>query len=128
MSLMTIPTKLLTKVSGLNWYAVGLKVVLLLGLVTAVHYHAIYSCEKKHNEEQVAQANAKAATVVADVSKRLPDVARADQDSAKRRADAALSGEKLDEAVKANPNGSCTLSDDELRYYRELADKTRRSN
>lgn len=128
MSLMKLPTSLLTKFSGFNWYAVGLKLALLLGLVGAVHFHAIYTCERKHNEEQVAQANAKAAVIVADVSKRLPDVARADQDSAKRRADAALSGEKLDEAVKANPNGSCTLSDDELRYYRELADKTRRPN
>lgn len=134
--MLRLPTKLVTNVqgmatgvagwaSGYNWYKLGIKVLLVLGLVAAVHYQAIYSCERKHDAQEAKKQTTHAAAVVSDVRKRLPEVQSKDQDSTRLRQGVELTGKKLHEAIKANPNSGCTLSDDELQFYRELAEATK---
>lgn len=134
--MLSLPTNLITKARGLttgitgwasgyNWYKLGIKVVIYLGIGLAIHFHAIHQCEAKHNAKQAKAATAHATAVVAETDKRLPEVRDADTNSIRLRQTVAVTGDKLHEAIKATPTSGCNLSDSELQFYRELSEATK---
>jgi uncharacterized membrane protein YhiD involved in acid resistance len=107
--------------TGFNWYALALKALLCVMLVTVTWMKATEHCELKHERQKTAIAKQQ----VQQVTKRVPEVQKQAKESLQKQNEIDNAGKQLDEANKANPTGGCNLSPDQLRSYRELADKTR---
>ena len=116
--------KLLAKARLVNWEWYVTKWALILALLVGWSYFwwdkGHDSCEKKHNKAAIAQ-------VVADVNTRMPVIAQAERDAAALRQEVKAIKEKLNEETAKNDSRTdCAISDEQLRLYRKLADKTRR--
>ena len=117
-------SKLTSLASGANWYLIAIKALLLIGLAAGSYYSGKHRCEIAHEKALVVQAQKDAKTTIDNVNKRLPEVQKEDAKAVVKREDIKKTGEKLNESLKVTP-ASCNLTDEQLRYFQALADKTR---
>lgn len=112
---MLLPTRMMTRLTGINWPLIGL-VILLQALWTYHWYNrGVDSCERSY-----------AASIVESVNERLPVVQQAERDAARIEQELRTIRERLDEEANKPVAADCSISPDELQLYREAASKTRR--
>lgn len=111
------------KLSLVNWqyqlYKIGLVVVIAAGWTYYIWDHGKDYGYRKCSAEQVAG-------VIKVVNERLPVIQQAERGAARMEQELNGIKEKLDEEVARNVASDCSISDDQLRLYREAASKTKR--
>lgn len=106
--------------SALLWKWVAVAVFYVGSVVGAYHYGA-YNERLDQAEQRAVAAEEMAEQIADNVAARLPQVQDRDTEAANLRAQLNTIKGKLDAAINQNPsNPECALSDDELRYFREL--------
>lgn len=109
----------------INWYALGIKALLLSFALTLTWIKATEHCETKHLHEQITQQTNRGNRIADEAQKRLPEVNRQTQQSTEQAALIKELGQQLDEANKALNAGGCHLSPDQLRSFQQLAEQTK---
>jgi hypothetical protein len=127
MSLATKALELRGWASGLNFYKLGLYVVLFLAYTGGIYGWATYNCKLDQAHEETKKVETKLVEVVKEVEVRVPVVQYREVASAKQKAEIERLKRKLDEAINNRPdNPTCDLSDAEFNSLQELANKTRK--
>ena len=111
---------------GVNWQLWLWKAGLVLAILTAT-FGAGVGYEKYNDAQDEAQrANVRAEQIVKVVEKRIPVVQVQEKVRTETEYKIKYIKEKLNEELALHPDRpSCTLSDAELQYYREIAEQTR---
>lgn len=134
-------TKLLGWAGKFNLGTIAFKIgacVAILSLVSFMSYReGVNSCQESYLEDKVEQLGSEFQNEITRVEeeisnrqdrllKRMEDVLTNSEESQKLRDDLRIIRGKLDEAIKERPaSASCSPSDNELRYYDGIAEKTR---
>lgn len=121
---MSFQSKALGYFSGLNWYAVLAKALIIVGLMGAVHLHDVNKCKLDNANAATKAAQIKYVDVVREVRVRVPVIQEVEKKTTAKNAAVKSHGDKLDEANKSPAAGTCTLSADQLREFQELAKAT----
>lgn len=114
--------------TGLNWWRLGIYVLVVAGYTGAVGGYAYHKASLKCEQAKTKQAEIRYVEVVKEVEKRVPVVQIREVESAKQKAEINRLKGELDEAINKRPkNPSCDLSDAERRGVDELLKKTHSS-
>lgn len=113
--------------SGFNYYKWGAIAALLLAWTVAVHMNAKSDCEKAQLEKEKAAVVQEADDAFRFVSTRVSIIQTQEQKAAEIRYVVTKAKDKLDEAINQKPDmPSCDLSEEELKYWQQLAEQTQR--
>lgn len=107
----------------LNWYKVGIFIVLFAAWTGFVHLKATQKCELLNEKQKTVQAEIKTKEIVRHVEVRLPQIQVIEVESAQLRGRVTSLTKKLEDAIyenKNHQNPSCDLSSAELGFLREL--------
>jgi hypothetical protein len=111
--------------SGFNFYKWGAILVIVAAIIVGVDRHATHKAELACEQQKTAVALERVHTIIREVEMRVPEVQKQDEVNTAKREDVKQKGAKLDEAITKSGNTTgCTLSNDELRQFQELAKAT----
>ena len=120
---MSMLTPALTALRTSNWHYLLLKWSAIVALVVGWTYHWH---SKGWNDCLLEQSEARVVQVESVYNERLPVVQQAERRAAQLEQELRTLKEKLDEEALKPIATDCRVSDEQLRIYRELANKTRR--
>lgn len=110
--------------SGVNWYILAAKVVIVALLATGIYLKGKHDCELSYAHKETAAAQQQTKTIIKEVQVRVPVIQTIEKKTTEKNTAIKASGDKLDEANKSPTAGSCNLSPEQLRQFQELAKAT----
>lgn len=114
--------KLTAKLSLVNWQYQMYKVLLILVIATGWTYF-VWDNGK---DRGYSKCNAETVTeVIRVVNSRMPVIQQAERGAARLEQELSTIKEKLDEQVDRDVAADCSITDEQLFYYRQAADKTK---
>lgn len=122
---MSLKTKIVGLGSGVNWYLLAAKAVVLASALGFAYMKGTHNCELKQAHTETKQAQEQTRVVVKEVQVRVPVVQTIEKKSIEYREHIRESGDKLDEANRQPNAGGCDLSPEQLHYFQELANATK---
>ena len=112
--------------TGVNWTVWLYKIGFVVAVLAATYGAGVLNTKADYAEKEAQRANVRAGQIVKIVEKRIPVIQVQEKVRTETEYKMQYIREKLNEELARNSSRpSCTLSDAELQYYREIAEQTR---